>query len=269
MVKYLFALVSIMQAGLSFGQEKETGFSAGTLYYLGELNQKQFAQPLPAVGFTQRITYQKRIAWEQHVILGRVHGADSLQPDEWQKNRNLNFRSDIIEVGTQLEINYFEIKRKSRLNFASPYVFFGFSVFYSNPQAYYNGEWKDLRNIGTEGQNLEGGKKYNLINFAIPLGVGVKITLGDRLSVNLFSGFRKTFTDYLDDVGGKYADVRRFSTDQATYVDRSLVKQRPDGTNTGLDRGNSNTKDWYNYTGIAICFKTNRKRSACDMANGK
>lgn len=262
--KQLLALIALLCSLSGFAQEREWGVHAGGMYYLGELNQKQFANVRPALGISRRSIYQNRIAWEQHLVYGNVHGADSLQDDPLLKERNLSFRDNIVELGTQLEIHYFEYKRGSKHNFSTPYLFFGFAAFYSNPQAYYNGEWYNLRDIGTEGQTLNGGKKYNLINFAVPVGAGYKLFIGKRMSINIFTGFRKTFSDYIDDVGGVYADASRFNANDRVFVDRSLVKQRPNGTNTGLARGNSNTKDWYNYTGISICFKTNRKKTACD-----
>ncbi len=234
------------------------------MFYLGELNQKQFTRFSPAVGISKRTTYQKRVSWEKHLIAGRVDGADSLQSSPALKNRNLSFRSTIIEIGTQLEINYFEYDMGSKRNFATPYIFFGFSAFYANPQAKFNNKWYNLRDIGTEGQTLSGGKKYNLINFAIPMGIGFKVSLGDRVSIAVFSGYRKTFSDYIDDVGGTYVDPSLYTPENAVFVDRSLTKQRPDGTNTGLTRSNNNTKDWYNYTGFSISFKTNKIRTACD-----
>ncbi|MES2627607.1 MAG: DUF6089 family protein [Bacteroidota bacterium] len=255
-------------AGISLrAQDREIGVMAGGMYYLGELNQKQFGNVKPAIGLSYRTTYQKRISWEQHLLVGTLNGADSLQSDPVMKNRNLSFRNRVAEVGTQLEINYFDYKMGSKRNFATPYLFFGFSLFYSNPEAQYQGKWYALRDIGTEGQKLGTGQKYNLINFAVPLGIGFKVSIGTRISLAVFSGFRKTFTDHLDDVGGSYADVSQFKPEDQVFVDRSLRKQRPDGTNTGLDRGNSNTKDWYNFTGISLHIKTNRKLSACDRVN--
>ncbi len=262
--RYFLLLLSVFAVGRSFAQDDELGFSLGTMYYLGELNQKQFNSTKPALGIFFRKGFNRRLAWETHLNYGRVQAADSLQKSAELVNRNLNFRSDLVELGTQLEINYFDFQLGSKRNFATPYLFIGFAAFYSNPQGFYNNQWVDLRDIGTEGQLLNGGKKYNLINFAIPMGVGFRLGIGNHFCLTIFSGFRKTFSDYIDDVGGVYADPNLFNANDAVFVDRSLVKQRPDGTNTGLMRGNENTKDWYNFTGFALAFKTNRKKTQCN-----
>ncbi len=268
-IKYLLLFVLTALSGQCFAQEgppREIGVVAGGTFYMGELNQKLFGNTRPAIGLSQRTTYQKRLSWEKHIMVGTLTAADSLQKDPVLKNRNLSFRNQIVEAGTMLEINYFDYKMGSKKDFLTPYLFFGISAFYSNPQTYYNGEWVNLRDIGTEGQLLGGGKKYNLINFAVPIGIGLKVCVSKRFSFTVFSGFRKTFTDQIDDVSGSYADASRFSAENQALVDRSLVKQRPNGTNTGLDRGNSNTKDWYNFTGFSIYLKTNKKIGPCDRA---
>ncbi|HEX4887129.1 MAG TPA: DUF6089 family protein [Luteibaculaceae bacterium] len=260
----LIGVFTLLGGQMARCQQRELGITGGVMSYLGELNQRPYTDLRPAIGVSYRTTYQNRISWEHHLIAGRIGGADSLQSDPLQFNRNLHFRSNLIELGTQLEINYFEYQMGSKRRFFSPYLFFGFSAFYSNPEANANGQWFKLRAIGTEGQNLPGGKKYNLINFAVPVGAGFKISLGSRVSFAIFTGFRKTFFDHLDDVAGTYADPELFRPEEAVFVDRSRIKQGVNGTNVGLERGNRNTKDWYNYTGFSLCFKTNRRQTACD-----
>jgi len=56
-------------------------------------------------------------------------------------------------------------------------------------------------------------KKYELTQFAIPLGVGFNIALREKAHLGFEMGFRKTFTDYLDDVSGQYPDVESLKSD--------------------------------------------------------
>jgi hypothetical protein len=61
--------------------------------------------------------------------------------------------------------------------------------------------------LQTEGQALPGGsKQYSRINFSIPVGGYYKLTLNKVWSIGLEFSYRKTFTDYIDDVGGGYYD---------------------------------------------------------------
>ena len=153
----------------------------------------------------------------------------------------------------------------------TPFVYGGISLFHFNPQAENkNGEWVDLQPLGTEGQGtttlFDGAtrKQYSLIQFAIPLGGGLKIAVTPSFNIILEYGFRKTFTDYLDDVsttfvGGKiYPYPTEMSPDAINMSD-------PLKTHDKLQqRGNPNKNDWYSFAGITLSFKLNNNTKDCD-----
>ena len=95
------------------------------------------------------------------------------------------------------------------------YVYFsvGVGVFWFNPKALYGGTWYELQKLGTEGQGLpNGAKKYSRISISIPMVIGVRFIVGKKMTIGLEYNFRKTFTDYIDDVS-------------TTYYDNNLLKQ--------------------------------------------
>ena len=125
-----------------------------------------------------------------------------------------------------------------------------------NPTTEYNGEQIELQPIGTEGQgsSLSEKDQYNLTQLVVPLGVGFKINLGQRAAVSFEYGIRKTFTDYLDDVGeGNYIQPDLLAQENgdiaARLSDRSLSENPMVGS-----RGNSATKDWYSMFGVMLTF---------------
>ena len=129
-------------------------------------------------------------------------------------------------------------------------------MFRMNPTTKFNGNEYELQPLGTEGQgsSLTDKKNYNLIQPVIPLGAGVRLSLGERISLNFEIGIRKTFTDYLDDVGrDTYYDpaaLLALNGEEAVALsNRSL-----DGNVMGR-RGNSSNKDWYVYCGGMITFR--------------
>ena len=64
-----------------------------------------------------------------------------------------------------------------------------------------------LKPLSTEGEGFIAGKKnYDLTQLAIPFGAGVKFALSDNVNVGLEVGYRKLFTDYLDDVSSTFVD---------------------------------------------------------------
>jgi hypothetical protein len=89
----------------------------------------------------------------------------------------------------------------------------------------------------------------------IPIGIGLQIPLNPILDLNLEASYRKTFSDYLDDVSTVYTDnaaLRARDPIAADLADRTKEITRPgydsrDGLhwNEGHQRGNPERKDGY------------------------
>ena len=133
----------------------------------------------------------------------------------------------------------------------------------------YQGRWYNLQPIGTEGQGsaFSDEKTYSLTQFSIPFGVGLKVNTSKNIGINFEWGLRKTFTDYLDDVSGKYADPFLLGSEKGPVAvglaDKSLKPET--GGNTGRGRGNSYNKDWYSFAGVIITFKLRGNENQCDV----
>lgn len=134
--------------------------------------------------------------------------------------RNVHFRNDVKELSVTGIYNFIPENRSFRnREKLSPYVFAGIAVFHHNPEAKtptdYTGseaspgEWVSLQPLATEGQGLNGysAQPYNLINVSIPFGVGIRYKLSHYWDLGFEAGVRYTFSDYLDDTGGYYADA--------------------------------------------------------------
>jgi len=128
--------------------------------------------------------------------------------------RNLSFRNNIFEINACGIFELFPTDRGYlRRNFVNPYAVFGISLFHHNPQTktpIIKGEqsdWIDLQPLGTEGQftGITGTPKpYSLWQIGVPLGGGVRYRLMDKWDLSLEFCYRFVFTDYLDDVSGRY-----------------------------------------------------------------
>jgi hypothetical protein len=172
-----------------------------------------------------------------------------------------------------MELNFLKLYNEKGLNPFSPYIFVGFGVFSFNPQAKYNDTWYDLQALGTEGQELYqedkdlhvvyDQKRYSLTNFSIPFGLGVRYNFLKYYSIGLEWGFRKTFTDYIDDVSGDYVSRNLFIQARSQLVadlsDRTTVLTEggmPDYHKAGSARGNNaKTKDWYSFAVLTFSFR--------------
>ena len=146
--------------------------------------------------------------------------ADLTKPsadDRGRFTRNLSFRNDIFELSGVGVFELFPTDRGYlRRNFINPYGILGLSIFRHNPQTKTPiksgvgatpSEWVDLKPLGTEGQftGIPGTPRpYSLLQIGIPLGVGVRYRLLDKWDLSLEFCYRFVFTDYIDDVSGKY-----------------------------------------------------------------
>ncbi len=244
-----------------YSQRSELGFFAGGSYYIGDLNPyKPYNCTHLAGGIFYRKNINLRYAYRIGLNYGNVSASDSKSNVAYHQNRNLHFKSRIIELGAIIEMNFikYEPGRIDKFSY-SPYLFTGLTYFNMNPMASLNGEWYDLQPLGTEGQgsSLNTRKKYNTNQVAIPLGIGFKYNLNKRLTFALEYGIRKTFTDYLDDVSGNYVNnfdlLEQNGVLAAHFADQSINPENGYiAPNTGKPRGNSNNKDWYSFSGITI-----------------
>ena len=94
---------------------------------------------------------------------------------------------------------------------------------------------------------------------AIPIGGGFKFSISDKVIFGINVGYRYAFTDYLDDVSSTYYD-RNILTEKNGKLSAEL-SDRSDEINTlplgymGKQRGRSDQRDWYIFSGIFISYK--------------
>jgi hypothetical protein len=239
---------------------------AGFSNYFGDLNnQVSFEYMGPGTGVFARYNMGHRFAWKNGFNFGTVSFADEASPDPFQRARNLSFSSNILEITSQIEINFFKYDRtKDKLKF-TPYLTFGVAGFYFNPKAELNGETYALQPVGTEGQFDEatGLKPYSRFNFAIPVGGGFKYSFHPAWTLGVEVGVRKTFTDYLDDVSGVYpTNVFSFEVQRSVaeaLSDRSGEVGEPIGY-PGKQRGMSTKKDTYMFFGLSLSYTVIKMR---------
>lgn len=231
---------------------------AGISNYFGDLNSHTSLEYMgPAAGLFARYNMGERFALKGGFNYGRVSFADEGSPDPFQQSRNLSFRSNIMELTAQLEINFFRYDKRREDRRFTPYLLGGISGFFYNPKAVLNGETYVLQPIGTEGQNNPGEKKYLRMSIAIPVGGGFKYNFHPAWTIGVELGVRKTFTDYLDDVSGTYPEqVISFQTPTSiaeALSDRSGEVGEPIGR-PGKQRGLSPKKDDYMFFGITLSY---------------
>lgn len=188
----------------------------------------------------------------------RVAGADNLSTNPGRVGRNLSFRNDLIELEVTGQIYFYDIPDLGRTyryrNDFQMYAFVGVATFYNNPKTLYNGSWVALRPLKTE------GKSYSPVSLSIPLGIGLFFTIEKKHRIGWEFDWRTTFTDYIDDVSGNYADPNDLDSDLA----RALANRRGELTGAGVPaaanyvpgkkRGDPSHKDSYLTTSVYYTY---------------
>jgi hypothetical protein len=141
----------------------------------------------------------------------------------------------------------------------TPYVFAGIGLYHFNPYTK-DSVKRFLKPLSTEGQGFVSGiSNYKLTGFSIPVGVGVNYALNEDMRLGIEFGYRKIFTDYLDDVSTNYVDqAALLSARGQTAVDLAWRGDEVNGAPypaAGTTRGNPEHKDGYYYFALTYTIR--------------
>ena len=272
MARAFVALLLLFVLPAVRGQVNEIGGTIGASYYIGDLNPlRHYPRDTKlAGGLVFRHNFNDRYALRIQGLYGALQAYDSDSEDTLQQLRNLHFTTKLVEASLLLEINFFKYRKRGKDGKKwTPFVFGGLCYFRTNPKAQLDDTWYELQPLGTEGQgttargNSEG---YKLDQIGIPIGAGIKVNLG-RVDLQAEWGIRRTYTDHIDDVSGTYVDNDLLAFENgplaASLADRSPLAGVPGYNSADRARGDSNTRDWYVYSGLTVTYIISRF-SDCD-----
>lgn len=279
LVLTLSPLLLLPLNSLSAQKSWEFGLTAGGAVYQGETMPSYFSLETfeninPQGGFLVRYNLSSQLSLEANAHYATLSGDDKKADTDERRRRNLSFKTDIITVGFQLDYNLFGFQPYQLDQPFSPYVFAGIEGFHFNPKAQYNGTWYELQPLGTEGQGSAGrSTKYSLNQLAVPIGIGLRYAVTEQWCIGVQAGIRKTFTDYIDDVGGTYV---KQSTLAATNGELAAALSNRTGEigsfvdfSTGTQRGGRNDDDWYTFAGITVSYLIYDNQRMGDMRRGR
>jgi len=241
-VKIVFVCLFLSSA-LQSQEGIEYGGHVGIAYYFGDLNTSyNLSKPGYAIGLKFRRNYNERLSLAGSIDYARISASDSNSNNAFEKNRNLDFYSNIIDGSVVLEFNFFPYTHGSEDEYYTPYLFGGMSMMRFNPKTELDGETYNLREFGTEGQFQ--GNEYGLMTAAFVYGIGLKWDINRDWSLNAQISGRNVFSDYIDDVSQAYPEFSTLSSQRgAVAVDLSNRSLDPDFASAGLQRGNGKSND--------------------------
>jgi hypothetical protein len=235
-------------------------FSArlGLANYQGDLKKSSVSLSQSKLLFSLGARYDL----SEHIMARSYFTLTGLQADDKKgtaamKQRNLNFHSKIFEWEVSGQYSFFSLNEK----WWTPYVYAGIGLFHFNPSTKdANGNKTFLKPLSTEGQGfMPGSKEYKLWQVNIPFGIGAEYSLNEDMRVGLEMGYRKLFTDYLDDVSVNYVDESRLLTARGqTAVDLAYRGDEVGAgpyPSPGITRGSPKNKDGYYYIAVTYTLR--------------
>lgn len=211
----LIIAINFLFPELSFSQRKaDIGVFAGTSWYQGDINPNlPLYSPGLAAGILYRYNFHPRTSLKITGILHNLSANDLDFNNPIQQTRAAAFNTQYADLAASWEFNFLPYKTSFRKTKYSPYVSAGL------------------------GYHMVISSDIPAVNHMVmPLGLGFKFNIMNRMSAGMEYSFRKTFTDNID-------GVKNYSAD-----DKYLLL------------GN---KDWYTFAGIFITYKIFKYREDC------
>ncbi len=238
----LFAFTSsFSQSFYNARRDRSLIFSGGIglSTYLGELKDGNTFDTKPTLSAGLKYYLTERLSARVEATWFQLTGSDATSGSAGKIARNLSFSSDNFEINGTFAFDIFSsgerYYRRPSVNF---YGFTGLGLLYFSPKTTLNGVTYSLPQYRTEGVS------YSTITPIIPIGLGVKFKMTRDINLALESGFRMTFTDYLDDASSTYPS-NFASLDPLTQSLSYRGSLTDPNAIAGKKRGNPNANDAY------------------------
>lgn len=192
----------------------EAGGGIGLSGYLGEASSSILSHPGYAATATFRYIISSRWALKANLATAHISGNTASQDNQLPLGQTHSFKSQLYDLGAQMEFNFLPFGTGSRylhLKRLAPYITLG---------------------LGTT-LAATGGKSH--LALTLPMGIGVKYKLRERLNISAEFTMRKAFSDQLDGL----ADLQ------------------------GIKSGWAKNTDWYSLTLITITYEFSQRCRTC------
>ena len=182
-IAVLLVLVTSVHAQTDPEYKLELGGGIGMASYQGDFNSSLFKNPQPMFTVLAKYRFDPRRALALNVSYGQLKGSSKDAKTYYPLTTDYDFKSNVADVGLRFEYNFwpfgtgFEYRGAKRL---TPYVAIGLGMTIAKAE----------------------GKSATGVN--MPIGVGVKYKLGDRLNLAAEWAMHFTSSDELDGIKDPY-----------------------------------------------------------------
>lgn len=212
------AVIMLMIATLMAAQAQEYRFEVGGALgmsgYLGDANNANLLKkPGYVAGGLFRYIINSRMALKANLLTAKISGNSANLANTYPDAQTYAFSSQLYDLGAQFEFNFLNYgigSKYLKLKRFSPYLTLG---------------------VGATLATGDG----DAFTLNVPMGVGVKYKLSERLNIGLEFTMRKTFSDELDGL----KDLN------------------------GITSGFAKNTDWYSFTMISITYEFSKRCRTC------
>ena len=212
------AVIMLMIATLMAAQAQEYRFEVGGALgmsgYLGDANNANLLKkPGYVAGGLFRYIINSRMALKANLLTAKISGNSANLANTYPDAQTYAFSSQLYDLGAQFEFNFLNYgigSKYLKLKRISPYLTLG---------------------VGATLATGDG----DAFTLNVPMGVGVKYKLSERLNIGLEFTMRKAFSDKLDGL----KDLN------------------------GITSGFAKNTDWYSFTMISITYEFSKRCRTC------
>ena len=226
-----FVLVILLTCFLPKGQSQiyEVGVFAGGSNFIGDVGATDYISPNAlAVGAILKWNRSPRHSWRASIIYADLEGRDSRSDDPRRQLRDYSFDTSVLEISAGMEFTFWEFNLHEIDRQFAPYIYSGINTALHNNYFFdTNGEYTD--------------ENTNSWAFGIPMVLGAKTNISKHLVLAAEIGARYTFSDELD---GSVPD---------------------DPFRENLSFGNTNSNDWYVFTGLTLTYTFGQRPCYCNF----
>ncbi len=229
-MRYLFLLfISILFFQNTQAQIYEVGVFVGGSNFIDDVGATNYISPnQPAFGAILKWNRSPRHSFRLSFIFSELEGIDGKSDDPRRIQRGYSFNNNIFEVSAGMEFTFWEFDLHTSGIKGTPYLYSGISVM--NHDNYFF----DQNGVYTS-------ENTNSWAYGIPMVLGYKTNITNHLVLAAEIGARYTFSDELD----------------GSVPDAEFREQ--------FSFGNTNSNDWYVFTGITLTYTFGRRPCYCNF----
>ncbi|MEN9487821.1 MAG: hypothetical protein RL494_86 [Bacteroidota bacterium] len=221
---YILTLFFLFQ--MATAQIHEVGVFGGGSNFIGDVGSTQYIAPnKPAFGILYKWNKNPRYSWRFSVIQSQLKATDYASDVDSRKERGLTFKNTITEFSAGFEFNWFDFNLHKSGFISTPYLYSGLSYFLSDDLYVINKKYASSGNSG---------------GIAIPIVGGLKMRIATGVVLGIEAGARYTFSDDIDGSLPKNGNLQTYKF------------------------GNTNSKDWYTFTGLTLTYTFGKKPCYCN-----